>query len=220
MRPATAIAALACALLVHGQAQIDVRGLGSFNVEKRLDRNWSVTGFVAGIATYDLQELGFAFADAGLKYRLRRGITFNANYRYMLRRNLENFYDVRQTLYADLDLSQAIGRWTLTGTFRAQRLHYVKLFDAYRPPLTYVRIRAGLRCKVDYYWQPLVEVEAFQPVDHPTRRSIDQVRVLLGVGYTFNDRWKVELYEQRQQQINRPGADTYYLTAMNWYYRL
>lgn len=203
-----------------GQGQIDVRALGSFNVEKRIDRNWSLTGFVAGIATYDLHELGFAFADAGVKYRLRRGISLNANYRYMERRNLENAYDVRQTIYLDLDLSQNFGRWSLTSTLRAQRLHYVHLFDGYRPPLSYLRVRAGLRYRIDYYWQPLAEVEFFQPIDHPVRRSVDQYRVLLGIGHTFNERWKVEVYEQRQQQIGRAGPDTYYLTAMNWYYRL
>ena len=220
MRNALLATCLIAWLGSHGQGQIDIRSLGSFNLEKRLDRSWSITGFVAGIATNDLNELGFGFADIGFKYRWRRGITFNANYRYLERRNLENFYDVRQILYADVDLSQGFGRWTVTSTIRAQRLHYVKLFDAYRPPLTYVRMRAGLRYKVDYFWQPLFEVEMFQPLDHPTRTLVDQYRLLLGMGYTFNDRWKVELYQQRQQQINRPSADTYFLTAMNWYYRL
>lgn len=216
----------ACAILFafamgsFGQGQVDVRALGSFNVEKRLDRSWSLTGFVAGIANYDLHELGFAFGDLGVKYRLRKGISLNANYRYMERRNLENFYDVRQSIYCDLDLSEGIGRWSITSTVRAQRLHYVKLFDGYRPPLSYLRVRVGLRYRVNYYWQPLIEGEVFQPLDHPTRRSVDQFRVMAGIGHTFNERWKVELYEQWQQQVNRPARDTYFLAAMNWYYRL
>lgn len=214
----------AALLCVHtgtpGQGQVDVRALGSFNVEKRLDRSWSITGFVAGIATYDLHELGFAFADAGIKYRVRKGVSINVNYRYMLRRNLENFYDARQTVYGDLDLTQGLGRWTLTGTLRLQRLHYVKLFDAYRPPLSYLRVRGGLRYRLNYYWQTLIEGEIFTPLDHPTRDRPDQFRVMAGIAHTFNERWKVELYEQWQQQVNRPARDTYFLTAMNWYYRL
>ncbi len=220
MRPAICAILLSLAVRSLGQGQIDARALTSFNVEKRIDRSWSLTAFVAGIATYDWQELGFAFGDVGVKYRLRKGISLNANYRYMERRNLENFYDVRQTVYCDLDLSEAIGRWSITGTIRAQRLHYVKLFDGYRPPISYVRLRAGLRYRMNYYWQPLIEGEIFQPLDHPARRIIDQFRVMAGIGHTFNERWKVEFYEQWQQQTNRPARDTYFLTAMNWYYRL
>lgn len=220
MRVSLTIYLLVAALQAHAQGQVDVRGLSSFNVEKRLDRSWSLTAFVAGIATYDLKELGFAFGDLGVKYRVRKGLSINANYRYMERRNLENFYDARQSIYADLDLAQGTGRWTITGTLRAQRLHYAKLFDGYKPPLSYLRLRAGLRFRLNYYWQPMVEGEIFQPLDHPTRRSVDQFRVMGGIAHTFNVRWKVELYEQWQQQLDRPARDIYFLTAMNWYYRL
>jgi Protein of unknown function (DUF2490) len=221
MRATLLVTVVLAALVACGQGQTDVRALTSFNLEKRIDRSLSITGFVAQIATYDLREVGFGFADLGLKYRLRKGVSFNANYRYMLRRNLENFYDARQMLYVDVDLKHGLSkRWTLGGTVRFQRLHYVKLFDAYRSPLTYMRTRINLSYKVNYYWQPMVECEVFLPIDHPVRRTVDQFRVMAGIVHTFNDRLRVELYEQWQQQVNRPARDTYFLTAMNWYYRL
>jgi hypothetical protein len=220
MRAVPVLLVLLMPMLLDAQELVDVRALTSVNLEKRIDRSLSITGFAAMIATNDLHEAGFAFGDVGVKYRILRGVSMNANYRYMLRRNLENFYDVRQVIYADLDLSKSLGHWTVGGTVRAQRLHYVKLFDGFRPPLTYVRMRANLSYKLNYYWQPMVECEVFQPLDHPSRRGIDQFRVMAGITHTFNDRLRVEFYEQWQQQVARALNNTYFLTAMNWYYRI
>lgn len=204
---------------VQAQNQIDFRSLLSINVQKKISRRVSGTGMIAAFQTYDFQELGFGFLDAGVKYKVSNGIGINANYRAMIKKNLDNYYDYRPMLYADIDFSKGIKRWVLGGTARFQGYYYGQIFDGFRRPAYYNRDKINLKYRLNYYWQPFTEVEAFFPLNNPKRRTIDQIRFSLGFCYTFNDYLKVEIFERVQQQLNRYPANTYFLTAMNWYVR-
>jgi Protein of unknown function (DUF2490) len=209
-----------CSLYAKAQNQTDFRGLFSLNLEKKVSKRVSFTGMAVTIATYDFQELGFIFFDTGIKCKLNKHFSTNFNYRFMFRRNLENFYDNRQILYGDLDYSRGYKRWTFGGTTRFQGLFYSRIFDGYKNPLFYNRTKANIKYRVNYYWQPFVETEFFTPLNHPIRKTVDQIRASVGFSYTFNDHIKVEFYEQLQQQINRAPHNTNFLTAINWYFRL
>jgi hypothetical protein len=204
---------------IYAQNQIDFRGLLSLNVEKKVSKRISFTAITAAIATYDFQELGFAFIDAGVKCKLTKNFSTNFNYRFMFRKNLANFYDNRQIFYGDIDFSKGFKRWSVGGTARFQALFYSPTFNEYKAPLVYNRTKLNVKYRVNYYWQPFTEVEFFVPLNHPVRKTVDQLRGSIGVAYTINDKIKVEFYEQMQQQINRATHNTNFLTAMNWYFR-
>jgi len=203
--------------LSWSQNQIDFRGMASINLEKKITRRLSVTAMANAILTYDFQELGFAFYDGGVKYKISRNISTNFNYRFMQRLNLDNFYDDRHLVYGDLDFSKNFGRWTLGGTARFQTQFFSRFTDSYHYPLAYNRSKLNLRYKVNYYWQPFTEIELFTPLNHPTRKTSDQFRFSLGFHYTFNDYVNVELFAQVRQQMNRAPRNTIFLTALNWY---
>jgi hypothetical protein len=204
---------------VFGQNQVDFRSMLSVNVQKKINRRVSATCIVAEFQTYDFQELGFAFVDAGFKYKLSNSFGINANYRYFLKKNLDNFYVNHPMLYVDLDYSKGIKRLTIGATSRLQGFYYGKIIDGYRNPSYYSRNRLNLKYRLNYYWQPFTEVEIFIPLNNPKRQSLDQIRYNLGFCYTFNDYLKVEIFERIQQQMNRAPSNTYLLTAMNWYVR-
>ena len=205
--------------LAQGPNQIDFRGTMLVHVEKKISTAWSLTGMAAGTLTYDFQELGFAWADLGAKYRINRHFGVNLNYRPLLSRNLRNFYRLRQILYADLDFSWSRRRWSYGGTARIQQSGFTDFFEAGRSASWYSRNKFNIRYKADYYWQPFVEAELFVPIHHPSRKRPDQWRLAIGVNYTINRYIRVELSEQIQQQINRAPQNTNYLTALNWYIR-
>jgi len=201
------------------QNQIDFRGMLSINVEKKVSKRFSFTAMTTGIMTYDFQELGFAFFDGGVKCKITKNISTNFNYRFMFRRNLKNFYDIRQLVYGDIDFTKSINKWSLGGTIRIQSLHYTHLVDGYKRPLVYNRNRINVKYKINYYWQVFSEFEFFTPLNHPIRKTVDQVRNSVGFCYTINDRIKIEVYEQIQTQINRAPKNINFLTAINWYFR-
>lgn len=205
--------------LAQGPNQTDFRGTLLIHVEKKISSAWSATFMGAGTLTYDFQELGFAWADVGIKYRISRHLGVNLNYRPLLSRNLRNYYRLRQILYADIDFSWNRRRWSFGGTARMQQSGFTDFFESGRSARWYSRNKINVRYKVDYYWQPFAEAELFIPVNHPTRKRPDQWRFGIGVFYTINRNLKVELSEQIQQQINRAPQNINYLTALNWFYR-
>lgn len=204
---------------LQAQNQIDFRAMPSINADVKFSRRLSMTGLVNGILYNDYREWGFIFFDTGIKYKITRNIGVNGNYRYLLRRNLDNFYDQRHLLYFDIDVGKGFNRWSFGGTTRFQCEFFSGFANSYRYPLAYNRTRVNAKYRLDYFWQPFVEFEFFAPLNHPIRKNVDQVRFLAGFNYTFNDKVKVEFFFQVRQQINRAPRNTVYLSAMNWYFR-
>ncbi len=212
--------AMTIAFSTSAQNQIDFRGLLSVNLEKKISRSVSFTFMNEEVMTYDFQELGFFFFDAGMKYKINRNFSVNGNYRFLFLRNLDNFYDNRQMLYGDIDYVKGKNKWTFGGTVRFQSTFYTHVADGYKPPLFYNRDKVKIGYRINYYLQPFVECEVFFPLNHPSRKGIDQVRGAVGLAYTINKHVKLEVYEQVQQQLNRAPKNTNYVTAVNWYFRL
>lgn len=203
---------------LSAQRQIDFREQTNLRAEHRFTQDFSMAFMAAAILTNDLQEVGFTYFDGGLGYKITPNIGVNANYRLLYRRNLYNAYDKRHILYADLDYIKSLpGRWTFAGTLRFQGQFFNHLFiEGPRSPAFYARTRAGLRYKINYYWQPFVEAELFVPILRPSRPLPDQIRASFGLSYTFNRYVRLEVYEQMQYQINAATNNIFFLTAINW----
>ncbi len=169
--------------------------------------------------TYDLQELGYFFFDVGARFKFTKNISVNANYRYLFLRNLDNFYVDRQMLYGDLDLSWSRKRWSFLGTVRFQSYFYTHIVEGYKTPRVYNRDKLKIGYRINYYLKPFVECEVFFPLNHPVRKTIDQVRAAIGLAYTINKHIKVEIFEQIQQQLNRAPKNTYFVTGLEWYFK-
>lgn len=210
---------ICCSLSLFGQGQIDFRGQVSLNIEKKISPGFSVTTMLSGIWNYDFQELGFAYTDWGLKYKLNRNFGVNVNYRWIKRRNLDNFYDDRQQIYADLDFSKSKNNWSWGGTMRLQGLYYSRLLDSYKEPRWYWRTRVNTKYKLNYYYQLSAEAEIFYAVNRNPNHLPNQWRCSFGITRTINRYMKLELYEQVQRQINVAAPDLNFLTALNISYR-
>jgi hypothetical protein len=204
--------------VLSAQRQIDFREQTNVRAEYRFTQDFSFAVMAAAILTNDLNEVGFAYFDGCLGYKITPNIGVNANYRQLFRRNLYNNYDRRHVLYADLDYTKGLpGPWTFTGTIRLQGQFFNHLFsEGPRQPTWYARTRVGLRYKINYYWQPFVESEMFTPLFNPQKPLPDQLRASLGFSYTFNRHIRVEFYEQMQREINSKTGNIFLLTAINW----
>ena len=204
--------------ILSAQGQIDFREQTNIRAEHRFTQDFSVAVMAAAILTNDIQEVGFAYFDGGLGYKITPNLGVNANYRQLFRRNLYNAYDKRHVFYADLDYAKGLpGPWTFAGTLRLQGQFFNHVFsEGPRPPTFYARTRVGLRYKINYFWQPFVESELFTPLFRPNRPLPDQIRMSLGMSYTFNRYLRLEVYEQMQRQINAASDNIFFLTAINW----
>ena len=84
--------------MLFAQSQIDFREQTNVRAEHRFTQDFAIALMGAAILTNDVQELGFAYLDGGLSYRITPNLAVNANYRLLLRRNLFNAYDRRHVL--------------------------------------------------------------------------------------------------------------------------
>lgn len=216
MRLIAILLLLICTRVLSGQAQIDFRGQPLLSIEKMITPRWSATFLGAALQTYDFQETGFLWGDLGVKWDLNQRISLRGAYRLMYRRNLDNFYDRRQVLYADLAWSRWRRGWNFGAGVRVQSLFYNHIVEGYRRPSVYGRYRASLRYKINYYWQPFTEMEVFVPFNHPTRTGPDQFRIAFGLTRTINKHFKIQLYEQWRQEIFRGQNDTFFVTGLGW----
>jgi hypothetical protein len=191
----------------------------SLNIEKKISQGFSVTTMLSGIWNNDYRELGFAYTDWGLKYKLNRNFSINANYRWLKRRNLDNFYDDRHLVYADIDYSKSKRNWTWGGTFRFQGLYYSRLFESYKTPRWYWRSRINLKYKLNFYYSFFVESEMFLALNKNPAHLPNQWRCSLGFSRTINRYLKLELSEQLQRQVNVASPNMNFLTAMSVSYR-
>jgi len=202
------------------QNQVDFRGLSTVFIDFRVSSRMSVQCMSNALLTNDFRELGVAFFDGGLKYRYNKLLGINGNYRFMLNRNLNNFYDNRHLLYFDMDIAKSFKRWTWGGTIRTQTEFYDRFINGSRKPLIYNRTKTNLKYRLNYYLHPFAELEVFLPINHPIRKKIDQFRFAIGTSYTLNDRLKLESYLQIRQQLNRSTNNTFFLIAVNCFISL
>lgn len=205
-------------ILGYGQNQIDFRGMPSFSADYKLSQRIALTGIGNGIFTNDFHELGFAFSDVGLRYRIHKNLGINSNYRLLYKRNIDNSAAFRSIYYFDIDISKTRSRFQYGGTIRTQLTDFPaeKTLDF----LIYNRTKVNVKYRYNYYLHPIFEVEVFTPLNHPTRKQIDQFRTLIGFQYVWNEKLKMEAFFQYRQQINRYPKNTIFLGAVNLIYRL
>jgi hypothetical protein len=190
----------------------------SLNVEKKINKHFSVTFLNQYILNQNLHELGLYFFDAGLNYKYNDNFSAAANYRFSNARNLDNFYEQRQMFYADVSYAKGFGKFGITARARLQKQYYPQLFneESYRKPKTYSRDKLTLRYRFNWYWSVYAAEEIFYRMD---KGEIAAWRTSAGVYYQFNLKNKIEISYGVQEQSNVQNPYTNFITGINYYYR-
>lgn len=202
------------------QPQNDFRMVTGFSIEKKLSRSLSFSFLNNEIFNQNLNELGVAFADAGINYKLNRQFSFGVNYRFVKRKNIENFYDDRQMIYGDAAYSKYFSRFSFSIRSRLQVQYYPKLFSSnYRTPQIYNRNKISLRYKINYYLNPYVSVENFMNLNAAGKRMLTDIRYTAGCYYAFNNFFKTEFYYSIDNGLNRVSRINYFTAGAICYFK-
>ena len=202
------------------QPQNDFRMVTGFSIEKKLSRSFSFSFLNNEIFNQNLNELGVAFADAGVNYKLNRHFSFGVNYRFVKRKNLENFYDDRQMIYVDAAYSKYYSRFSFSVRSRFQVQYYPKLFSLnYRAPQIYNRNNITLRYKINYYLNPYISVENFMNLNATGKRILTDIRYTAGCFFNINDFFKTEFYYSIDNGLNRVSRINYFTTGVICYFK-
>lgn len=204
----------------YGQ-QKDFLSIVAFGFEKKISPSFSVSLYNQEIFNQNVTELGSAFIEAGMTYKLNRNFSFGANYRFIQQRNRDNFYLSRQMIYGDISYSKGFKSFSATLRARIQNSYYpLVINESKQTSVAYNRDRLTLRYRYNYFFAPFIYGELWYPINHPTHTGVDRVRATLGFYYTFNDHLKTELYYSIMQELNQANKKTNYAIGMEWYFKI
>ncbi len=198
--------------------QEDAAGWLTLSVEKKLNRHFSL-GFLNQYAfNQNYSETGYFFFDGGLEYKYNDHVSVSLNYRLNNFRNRDNFYEERNSWYADLSLSKGFGPFSLGWRSRYQRQYYGGFFsENARSPLVVNRNRFTLRYKINWYYSLFVSEELFTRF-YP-EWQLTSWRTTAGFSRQWNLHHKVELTYAIQQQVNRKSKRRDFITGLAYYYK-
>ncbi len=202
--------------IVLKSQQRDFVGLTGINVSKILSRSWDVSLGAQTMFNQNLSELWIGFGDVSVGYKINRNLQTELHYRSIRFRTLENDYEKRSLFYHTLTYYKSFGKFSFSIRNRLQQLVYGEHFnDSYRGPRWYNRDKFQLKYRINYYWAPFISTELFYPLNHPTRKNLDQYRAAIGISYSWSDNFRLEPYYQLQQQIHRVRNNANFLIGIN-----
>ena len=195
--------------------------LQGVKLEKRLNQRVAGTLSVQNMFNQNVSEWWIGFVDAGITLRLAKGWDTQFHLRQIRLQTPENAVQHRQLYFHTLSWTGSKNKWAFSVRHRTQQLVFGEHFNnRFRGPFWYVRDRALVAYRINYYWRPYTAFEAFFPLNRPTRPTIDQVRWTLGFFRTFNDHFKLETFYQLQQPVQRPNATVRYVWGVNLFFIL
>ncbi len=201
--------------------QHDFQGIIGVSIEKKISPSFSASLFNQELFKQNLLELGSSFIDAGINYKLNRNINFGLNYRFIQQRTIENIYQPRQMLYADVSFTKGYKKISATLRGRIQSSFYpLVIGDTKLTSLIYNRDRLTIRYHFNYYLVPFVYGEFWYPINHPTHEKIDRLRTAAGFYYIFNDHFKAELYYSITHEVNQSNKKTNFAPGIVCYFKI
>ncbi|MGB3076495.1 MAG: DUF2490 domain-containing protein [Chitinophagales bacterium] len=200
--------------------QKDFQGIIGLNMEKKISRSFSVAIFNQEIFNQNLAELSTSFIDIGINYKLNRNFTLGADYRFITHKNINNSFESRQMLLADITYSKGVGNFSFSARVRFSNQFYNQLTaENYKPSSAYNRDKFTFRYRINYYITPYVSGEIFYPLNNTERNGLNRFRGSAGFFYNFNDHLRSEWYYAISQGFNKKTNNTIYAAGTSWYYR-
>jgi hypothetical protein len=169
----------------------------------------------------NITELGTAFTDAGLSYKLNKHIQFTANYRFTQRHRIDNYYSFRHRFYVDIKYSQKLKPFdiSLRTRFQDQISDIGRASDGGIPEY-YLRNRLSLGLDLNKPFSPYISVELFSPLNYPHYNAFDNIRTIAGIEYAFSKHHKIDIFYMIQKEVNVSEPRMDFVIGLGYSYKL
>lgn len=169
-------------------SQVNDAGLWlSLNVEKKITTRCTAVLSEEIRLNENISEVGSAFTDVGIQYKVFKRIFVSGNYRFIQNRNLDDSYSFRHRYYFDVAGKFKFNKLnaTLRERFESQ---YKNLQSSENGKLPDNKLRSKLTLKFDLNkrYTPYLSGELFYQLNNPQGNEIDKTRYTLGVDYETN----------------------------------
>lgn len=211
--PIRVFLALLTWLLLRGTIQAQVKDAGlwaSFSLEAKLAKK--VSGNIAQEFRFNenISELGTAFTDVGLSFKLNKHFQVAANYRFTQKHRTDDSYSLKHRVYVDVKYEKKAKpiQIVFRSRFQDEYSDLGRASDASIPNY-YLRNKLTLEWDLDKHYTPFLSVELFSPLNYPREYLFDNIRSSAGIEYTITKKQKIDLYYliQRELNVSRPEID-------------
>jgi len=191
----------------------------SITVEKKITQNFSAQLSEELRFNENISELGTIYTDFGISYRIYKNISASANYRFIQKRRVDDFYNKRQRLYFDFLFRHKLSKLTFTLRERVQsQLREVESDQNATSPEYYSRTKFTLKYDFGKKYFPFASAELFYPLNSNSRfgNEIDNVRYAVGVDYEFNKYNAVDLFYLINKELHANDPLTEYIIGIGY----
>jgi hypothetical protein len=203
-----------------GFAQVNDAGLWvGVNVEKKITKKLTAALSEELRFNENVSELGTAFTEAGVEYKLVKNLTVGVAYRFIQKRQLDDFYSLRHRGIASLTYKLKAKRIEISIREKYQAQYTdVNSSDDGKVPDVYLRNKLTIKYDSQKKYTPFVASELFYQLNNPDGNEFDNVRYTAGFEYKFNKLNSADLFYLLNREFNVNNPLTEYIIGISYTY--
>ena len=177
-------------------AQMDDAGLwASVTVKKKITKKFTLSLSEECRFNENVSELGTAFTEAGVEYKLIKNLTGGIAYRFMQKKQVDDFYSLRHRGLVSLTYKLKVKKFELNLKERYQ-IQYadVNTSEDGKIPSEYLRNKLTIKYNTSKKYTPFIAAELFYQLNNPEGNECDDIRYSGGIEYNFNKLHEVDLF--------------------------
>lgn len=199
-------------------SQVKDAGLWTnITIEKKLNKDFTLHLSEELRFNENLGELGTVFTDAGLEYKLIKNLNVSANYRFIRKKRVDDFYTTRHRWYLDALYRYKFKKmiFTLRERYQSQMIR-TENDEKDISPEYYLRSKLTMRYDFDKKYRPFISFELFYQLNNPGGNQLDNLRYAAGVDYEINNIHTVDLFYIINKEINVSNPLTEYIIGIGY----
>ena len=189
----------------------------SINVEKKITPLLSAKFSEEIRLNENISELDNYLNDMGVEYELINNVKISANYRFSLKKKLDNSYKNLHRYYFDLSIREKFKPFIILFRTRFQS-QYSEMFSSStgKIPENYSRNKLTVKFDFDKKYSPYIYSELFYSLNNNEGNIIDNMRYCAGVEYKFNRKSALNFFYLIQNEMNVNDPLTEFIVGLKF----
>lgn len=165
----------------------------------------------------NISELGFYYSEISTKLKLYKNFSLSANYRFGLKREIDDLYTKQHRFSLDLGYKTSYRQFTFSLRSRVQT--EFKNFQTSQKgsiPESTWRNKIQIKYSLNKRIKPFISSEFYVPILSSERFELNKIRSIVGFEYKFNKRNSIEPYYLIDYQLNKKNPHRYFVFGISY----
>ncbi|MFM7078898.1 MAG: DUF2490 domain-containing protein [Bacteroidota bacterium] len=197
-------------------AQVNDAGLWtSLSVQKKIADKLYLDADAELRLNENFSELGTAYTEALISYRISKAFEASAGYRFIAKRLVDDSYGIRHRYLINLAYKTKISKVMSTIRVRYQSQYSdVNRSDDWQVPEDYLRTKWTIKYDTDKDWRPFVSAETFFLLDKMDGMLFKEYRIAAGFDYKLNKKTDLTLGYLIDREVQTSNPWTNYVVTV------